>query len=215
MPRLIRRVLAPAAAATLACTSMSGVPANPFFPETRFVTSVRERGGYLDTQLSGSPQRFLFPSGPDCAEVLKPEAQVSYSARGRYGELRSPDTGDSLCIPMGVGDLEAWRDRGPRPGRFGFTESPVPRRPARFRVVWRDDAELFLRGRWPLASWVGFGHADDLVAVVPNTATCRRLVADGEGTMEYRYTGSPAYALMVAPPESCPIRAFAIPLPGP
>jgi hypothetical protein len=31
--------------------------------------------------------------------------------------------------------------------------------------------------------------------------------------MEYRYSGSPAFALMMKPPAHCPIRAFAIPPP--
>jgi hypothetical protein len=213
---LIRFTLVPVAAAVLACTSISGTPANPFVPETRFVTSVAERAGYLDAQLSGNPDlRFLFPPGPACAAVLKPEAMVEYSSRGRYGELNNPDPEGNACIPMGVGDLEVWRDKGPRPNRFGAGTSPLPRRPARFKEIWRDDAEIFLRGRWLLANWVGFGQTADLVAVVPNTATCRRLIADGEATLEYRYADTPAYALMVKPPERCPIHAFAIPLPGP
>jgi hypothetical protein len=199
-----------------ACGPISGAPANPFVPETRFVTSVSQRGGYLDARLSGKPDlRFLFPSGPACAAVLEPEARVEYSARGRYGELNPAEPGGDPCIPMGVADLEFWRDKGPRPTVFGGTTSPLPRRPARFQEIWRDDAEIFLRGRFPLASWVGFGRADDLVAVVPNSRTCRSLIADGHGTLEYRFTGRPAFALMVKPPGSCPIRAFAIPLPGP
>ncbi len=217
MSRLIPCIVAPvAAAAALACASMAGAPANPFVPETRFVTYVTERAGYLEAELSGKPDlRFLFPSGPACAAVLKPEAMVEYSARGRYGELNNPDPKGHPCIPMGVGNLEVWRDKGPRPTRFGATTSSLPRRPARFKESWRDDAGIFLRGRWPLASWVGFGQTADLVAVVPNTRTCRDLIADGEATMEYHYVDAPAYSLMVKPPASCPIRAFAIPLPGP
>lgn len=216
MPRRIRLTLAPLAAAALACTSISGTPANPFVPETRFVMHVKLRGGYLDAELSGKPDlRFLFPSSPACAEVLKPEAMVEYSARGRYGELNNPNPESNACIPMGVGNLDVWRDKGPRPNRFGTTTSSLPRRAARFKEIWRDDAEIFLRGRWLLASWVGFGQTADLVALVPNTATCRRLIADGEATLEYRYVHAPAYALMVKPPETCPVNAFAIPLPGP
>lgn len=215
MSRRILCSLALLVLAGTACVPIRGAPANPFVPETRFVTSVTERGGYLDARLSGSPDlRFLFPSGPACAAVLKPEARVEYSARGRYGELNPVDPDGGPCIPMGVADLEVWRNKGPRPTVFGATTSPLPRRPARFQEIWRDDAEIFLRGRWPLASWIGFGRADDLVAVVPNTGTCRALIADGEATMEYRYTGAPAYALMVKPPGTCPIRAFAIPMPG-
>ena len=66
------------------CTSLSGAPSNPFVPETHFIILLAERGGYLDVHLAGDPEmRFLFPSTGPCAQILKPEAQVSYSSRGR------------------------------------------------------------------------------------------------------------------------------------
>jgi hypothetical protein len=214
--RLTRTALAVALLGTLVsgCTSLSGGVSNPFVPETHFIILIAERAGYVDVHLAGDPEmRFLFPSTGPCAEILKPEAQVSYSTRGRYGQLINPDPDGKPCIPMGVGNLDVWRNRGPRPDPY-VTGSPLPRRTARFTEIHRDEADIFLRGRWPLASWIGFTRSDDIVAVVPNIENCRRAGADGKATMEYRYSGKPAYAIMMQPPAKCPIEAFAIPLPG-
>jgi hypothetical protein len=196
-----------------ACASVG--PANPFVGETRYVLVLAARGGYLDATLSGDPEvRFLFPAIGACADILKPEAAVEYWGRGRYGELANPDPEGRTCAPLGVGNLEVWRNAGPRPTVYGASGSPMPRKTARFSEVWRDDAEIFLRGRFPLASWIGF-RSDDVVAVVPNSENCRGVIADGEATMEYHYNGTPAYSLMMKPPAGCSIRAFAIPPPTP
>jgi len=214
--RLARTVLAAVllGSLTAGCKSLTGSPKNPFTPETLYVVVLTERGGYLDAHLSGNPEmRMLFPSTGPCAEFLKPEAQVSYSLRGRYGQLINPDPKGKPCIPMGVGNLHVWRNKGPRPDPY-LTGSPLPRRTARFTEIHRDEADLFLRGRWPLASWVGFARSDDIVAIIPNIENCRRAAADGKATMEYRYSGEPAFAIMMQPPAKCPIEAFAIPLPN-
>ena len=185
-------------------------PATPFSGETRYVLSLAARGGYLDATLSGSPEvRFLFPDQGPCAEILKPEAAVEYWARGRFGEISNPDPEGKPCSPLGVGHLETWRNAGPRPVSYG-PGGPLPRKTARFQEIWRDEAEIFLRGRFPLASWIGF-RSDAVVAVLPNQGHCRGAIADGEATMEYRYSGTPAFSLMMKPPAHCAIRAFCHP----
>lgn len=200
--------------AALACAPSGGKPSNPFVPETRFVLSVSPRGGYLDTTLAGKPEmRFFFPASENCAAILRPEAQVEYSARGRHGEVNNPDPEGKPCMPMGIGNLGVWRQRGPRPVPYGVGGTPLPRKTARFEEVWRDEAEIFLRGRWPLASFIGFGVTSDLVAVVPNIENCRRAIADGQATMEYHYSGHMTYSLMMKPPAKCAIVGFAVPMP--
>ena len=199
------------------CTALGcgtpGSPANPFAPETRVVTSLAARWGYLDATLAGpsGELRFFFPQSPACAAVLRPEAEVRYVARGRYGQLANPDPEGDPCVPLGVGSLRTWRDRAPRPQVGGASASPLVRRTARFQEVYRDEREIFLRGRWELAAWIGMAPADDLVAIVPNTEQCRSASADGEATLEYRVGGPEAYALMVEPPGQCPVVGFAIP----
>jgi hypothetical protein len=201
-----------AVAGALGCGSLSGAPANPFVPETRYVTSYRVRGGYIDITLAGTRElRFFFPATPNCASILKPEAQVQYSARGRYGQINNPDPDGKPCIPLGVGSLQVWRNKGPRPQTGGATATPVPRRPARFEEIYRGEVEIFLRGRWPLAGWIGFDRWDDLVGIVPDSEACRKAIAGGQATMEYRFTGKDVYRLMVEPPARCPIVGFAIP----
>jgi len=197
------------------CGMVKGAPPNPFVPETRYVTARALRGGYLDVNLGGRTNdlRFLFPASETCDAVLRPEAEVAYSARGRYGQINGP--GDQPCIPLGVGSLRVWRDKGPRPQPVGSSAgSPLPARPARFEVLWRDEAEIFLRGRFPLATWIGMTPAHDLVAVVPNSEPCRQAIRGGQATLEYRFSGPDAYTLMVKPPDKCPVVAFATPPPN-
>lgn len=202
------------------CASVTGGAPNPFFPQPRVVTELSVRDGYLDATLSGPgrPLRFFFPPNEACAELLRPEAQVGYVARGRYGQVvwpegraPTPAREGEVCVPLGVGSLTVWRDRQPRPRTPGGATAGVERDTARFRVMHRDDAGILLRGRFPLAGAVGFANADDLVAFVPASDPCLAVIADGQATLEYRESGPDPFRLMTGPPARCVVEGFAIP----
>lgn len=184
------------------------------------VVSVALRGGYLDAHLygrpwsvgpvSGSPLdlRFFFPADARCVRLLAPESELEYVSRGVFGRVRS---GDEECEALGVGPLEAWRDRRGRPDVAATRDSLVPRDVARFAVIHRDEEVVLVRGRFRLAGLAAIPGGDDLVAVLPNTRDCRRPIEAGEASLEYRASGRPAFAL-VGPDGLCPVLGFVQPL---
>lgn len=202
------------------CASVTGGAPNPFFPQPRVVTELAVRDGYLDATLSGPghPLRFFFPRGEVCAALLRPEGKVGYVARGRYGQVvwpegqaPTPERQGEACVPLGVGSLRVWRDRQPRPRTAGGATAGLERDTAHFRVVYRDDAGILLRGRFPLAGAVGFAAAQDLVAFVPASEPCLATIAGGEATLEFRESGPEPFRLMTEPPARCVVEGFAIP----
>jgi hypothetical protein len=201
--RAIDVLLVVACLVTAACSSRTG-PFNPFSGTPASVVRATVRGPYIDAQLKGDADvRLLVPASETCARILRPEAQVEYWARGPWGEVRS---GEETCTPLGVGDLSAWRDRKPR-----FQEStPVPSSRADFEILHEDEEVVLARGRFLLANRIGFINTGDLVAMIPNTETCREAMEDGEDTLLFRPIGREAFTLMVEG-GSCPIAGFAAP----
>ena len=82
-----------------------------------------------------------------------------------------------------------------------------PSSPARWEVIHRDDEVFLLRGRFALASRIGFAGTHDVVAMVANDATCRPVAESGASTLVFRQSGRPAFEL-----GRCPVLAFARPL---
>jgi len=65
----------------------------------------------------------------------------------------------------------------------------VPRAQATFRTLYEDEDVVLLRGRFPLASRIGWSRGDDSVVVVGNVERCRGPVEKGVASMEYRQAG--------------------------
>lgn len=158
------------------------------------------RGPFIDARLAtpSGEWRFLFPASPECAAVLAPEAPVTYSPGGLWGRFYDPD--GNVCEPVGIGNLESRR-------RSRVEGEGRPSSPARWEVIHRDGEVLLLRGRFALASRVNLAATFDVVAMVPNDATCRPVAESGAATLVFRQSGSPAFAL-----GRCPVIAFARPL---
>jgi hypothetical protein len=173
------------------------------------ITSLVPRWSYLDATLDLRPQplRFLFPDEGACRTLLRPDSRVTYVRRGPLGELRNA-AGDR-CEPVGIASLRAWRDRSVRPR----TATPVPRAQATFRIVHRDGELAFARGRFPLATLVGWTGAEDTIALIPDDESCRAPLEAGVASMEFRFSGRVPYRLVTGR-ESCPIVGFVRPLPA-
>ncbi len=171
------------------------------------VTSVAVRGDYLDTLVESDVfrLRFLLPDREACRAVAEHGAQVTFVRLRLFGLLRR---GEATCEPMGVASLAEWRDLRSRPRRF----EPVPRAQAVFHVTWTDEDVVLARGRFPLASEIGFTGTDDLVAMLPNGPECVDRLQQGVASMEFRDAGRVAFAL-VGSEGLCPILGFAIPIP--
>ena len=82
----------------------------------------------------------------------------------------------------------------------------APSSAARWEVVHRDDDVFLLRGRFELATRVGFSGTHDLVAMVANDDVCRPIAESGASSLVYRPSGSRAFTL-----GRCPVLAFATP----
>jgi len=181
-------------------------------PDTRgFATAlgVVERGGYIDAYIGPQPGlRFFFPSNETCRGILYEEARVIYIRRGSLGRVDAYD--GSTCPAVGIASLREWRDRGPRPR----VDRPLPRAPISFRVVYRDDDLVFARGRFPLASQVGWPRGDDTIALLPTGEACESTIERGVGSMEFRSSGRVPFRI-VAGGQNCPIVGFVQPLPAP
>jgi hypothetical protein len=183
----------------------SNVPLVPFSSQDVTVTQAIERGPYIDTRLQGSgfDLRFLFPASKECREALRPESRVRYAAEGPFGQVE-PAEGDA-CVPLGIADLDTWRDRKPRPDA-----RLAPSAQAKYRELRRDSEVILLQGSFPLANRVGMAGAMDLVAMLPNTPECEKVVQRGVATMIYRDVGRDVFRLLIDPGQ-CPVLGFAQP----
>ncbi|MGI9432607.1 MAG: hypothetical protein ACR2PQ_10355 [Myxococcota bacterium] len=157
------------------------------------------RGDYIDASfVSPSGEwRFLFPANGDCRDVITPDAPVTYVPGGLWGSFHGPD--GTECLPVGVGNLDR-RRRSRREGEV------MPSSPARWEIVHRDDEVFLLRGRFELATRVGFAGTHDLLAMVANDDVCRPIAESGASSLVFRPSGSRAFSL-----GRCPVLAFATP----
>jgi hypothetical protein len=175
------------------------------------VVRVVPRGEYLDATLVGHglSLEVYTPRDAACSHVLAPEAQVDYVERGVAGRL---ERDGQSCDAVGIGGSRVRRARQPR--RSSLRSSPIPRAQATFREVHRDDEVILVRGRFPLARYVGFAGGRDSVAVVPNETQCTAALEGGVASMEYRPSGRTTLSL-VGKSGLCPIIGLIQPLPPP
>jgi len=173
------------------------------------ISSAVPRWSYIDATLGVLPRpiRFFFPGDDACRALLLRETMVRYVSRGPLGVVMNA-AGDR-CEPVGIASLREWRDRSSR----RRTGTPVPRAQAAFEIVYRDGDLVFARGRFPLATLVGWSGADDTIALLPDDEGCRRPIDAGVATMEFRFSGQRPYRL-VAGGDSCPIVGFVRALPS-
>ena len=174
-----------------------GIPGSHF---DLTVTRVEQRGDLLDVWLQGGDLtlRSFAPASAACARMLRPEELVTWN-QGGSGTFRS---GDLRCQAAGIGSLEEWRDRGR--ATPDLRESPVPSAQADYRIVYEDAEVAFLRGRFPLATRLGWTSLGDTIAVVPKQNECADVLERRVATLEYFARGSPVLALM-GRQAPCPI----------
>lgn len=172
------------------------------------VDRVVERGSYLDAELSGHGLhlRTFTLDEEVCRRVLEPGAVVDYVERGVGGRF---DRDGDECSAAGIGDPLIAGARQPRRGSLRGT--PIPRARATFSLLHSDEEVALLRGRFPLASAVGWARADDTVAVIPNTPACSRPMESGIASMEYRGSGRNTLTL-VSPDGTCRIEGLILPV---
>jgi hypothetical protein len=178
---------------------------NPVGTADVVVLGVSRHGSYLLVSLAGSlvDMRFIAPATEACLQVLAPEARVNYAKSGVFGRFRRDAT---ICDPIGIASLAAWRDRQPR--RAG---RPVPRASAYFTLLQQDPELIFLRGRFPLASRVNIPAGYDLVAVLPNSGACVGLAQRTDASLEFRVAGPEPFVL-INNGQLCPVLGFATPI---
>jgi hypothetical protein len=87
----------------------------------------------------------------------------------------------------------------------------VPRGTARFAPLAETDRFLLARGRFPLASRVQIPSGFDLIALLPNDEVCRRVLASGQASIEFRPAGRAPFRLL-SNRDACVIEGFAQPV---
>ncbi len=169
------------------------------------VQSVAQRSVYLDAVLVGDRMsgRFFFPASGDCPRLLEAQASVQYRRVGAWGEVSDAD---GHCEAVGIGGLGWWRDQNRKQRALG-----KKRKPARFQVIFTDEAYAFARGDFPLAGAVRWPLAQDTIAVIPRSEACRQPLERGEAAMEYR-TNGPEALVLISPDGICEIEGFVQPV---
>jgi hypothetical protein len=165
------------------------------------VEAVTPRGPYLEAKLKMEHrdlEAYVLPTD-ECRAVFQVSETVSHVASGPQGRYRR---GDNQCDGLGVGNLEFWRDRTRRTTKRG-----IPREQASFRVLYSDDEVALLRGTFPLASYLGFSGASDVVAVVPRSPECEGTIEKGVASMEFRGKGKRVLSLLGGK-EPCLVRGL-------
>lgn len=150
-------------------------------PDAAWVVSqLEEYGPYRGATVSNGREvlRFYFFDAGACAALIRPEAELSYVARGRLGRF---ERGDDVCEPVGVDALQAWVARQRRPEVL----TNLPRASAHFQVIHRDASIVIVRGRFPLATLIQWPGAADSVAFLPNEPACQVFIDQGSGTMHF------------------------------
>ena len=180
-------------------------------PGTRIEASVARvtpRGPYLEALLRAPGLELVSyaPADATCREVLRPEATLTYRFGGTGG---STERAGQRCDAAGIGSLEEWRRRRPQPR----TRSPVPSAPASYRQIYADEQVVLLRGRFPLATLLGWTGSSDTVAVVPNLPICQAPVRAGNATLQYFPAGHEVLALG-SEQGRCPVIGLLAPPPG-
>jgi hypothetical protein len=170
-------------------------------PTSSTVQTVVERGPLLDVQISqgGKSRRYFARKTEPCLGVLKPESPIEYVALGPLGQLQS---GEVVCVPVGIGSLAAWRDNKPRP-----MVGPLPARQADYRLEYQDQDLAILRGRFPLLGLIAWPGLGDTLVVIPQTPACKPLMQDDAATIEYRVAGPDPYVLYSGD-QRCPIQGL-------
>ena len=215
-PRRVRPIglviLALLSLALAGCASRAGQQLRQTIPGRRtpaLVTQVAMRGAYLDATLEAETfrLRFFFPPSELCAQLLRENTWVDYRSLGPWGRVQADE---EFCEPVGIASLPEWRDRQPR----SRSRAVKPRGTARFEIFYTDDEVVLARGRFPLATHVGWPRWDDTVAIFPNTDACRDPLERGVAPIEFRHHGPRALELVSAQCP-CPVLGFAIPTPTP
>jgi len=179
----------------VACSTIPGMPTSSS------VQSVTQRGPFLDVEISqgGKPRRYFTPAEEPCRGLLKPEAPIEYVSLGPIGQLQS---GEVVCVPVGIGSLAAWRDQRPRP-----QVGPLPAKQADYRLEYEDADVAILRGRFPLLGLIAWPGMGDTLVVLSKTPACQDLIKRNVATIEYRVAGPDPYVLLDGD-KRCPLQGL-------
>lgn len=162
--------------------------------------------GYLDVEVetAGKQLRFLLrEADPECTELRNVDSPIQYRNSGPLGQLQ---TENLTCEPVGLLSLAEWRSRQRRRG-----SGLVPRAAAAWSQIYRDDDWVLVRGRFTLASRLGWAGSVDTVALFEPGPVCDPIIARGVGTLVFYYGGRNVLALL-GNGAVCPLLGLAIPL---
>ena len=193
---------------TLGCVSVPGSsPSYRVAEVSRIGPLIQARLEWTSSMASISSDAkitLLFPTGEVCDRLLVVGTETEYLARGITGTVR---VGEETCDSVGIASPREWRDRRPR-----HSGAPLPRAQATYRIVLRDGDTVILRGRFPLASRIGWAGGEDTLALMPTTGKCSSLLDKTVASMEFRPGGRIALAL-VSSDGLCGLLGFARPEP--
>jgi hypothetical protein len=168
------------------------------------VVGAVKRSDWLDVVLEGHglTLRTFVPADEICSRVLEPGKVVDYIERGIAGRF---ERDDETCDAVGFGSPLI--DRARRGRATSLRTTPIPRAQATFRIIFEDEEVILARGRFPLASTLGWTGSSDTIAAFPNTDLCRVPLENGVASMEYRAAGRRTLTL-VSSNGQCPFQGL-------
>ena len=194
------RLLAAFSVCAAGCSTLLWETGLPWAQAEFRVTSVDQRGPFLDVLVASDiERRFFTRATDDCLAILQPGASVTL----KHSEPFGPFVRDEIeCGIAGLGNLEHFR--GSR-SRGGYGRANIRRSPDRIQIVHEDEEYVYARGGFSIAGMFGWSPGtDQVVALLPKIPECAPLAAGGPVSVLYRQVGRPALGI-AAGEGVCPV----------
>jgi hypothetical protein len=194
------RLLAAFSVCAAGCSTLLWETGLPWAQAEFRVTSVDQRGPFLDVLVASGIERRFFTRATDaCVAMLQPGASVTLAHTAFFGPFVQ---GDVECEVAGIGNLEDFRSSR---SRGGYGRGNIRRSSDRIEIVHEDEEYVYARGGFSIAGMFGWSPGtNQVVALLPKIPECAPLTGGGPVSVLYREVGKPALGI-AAGEGVCPV----------